>query len=219
MIRGKRGTAITIKVFGAFGTSGLQRFWYSFVRLSTRGLTCLGELLSNPLDERTWGLVSRAGSLSIRTPFEEESRLMSWGILHRSSSIIEVLKTLQQGMLRQTYLLEWWIGIPFRIPAGGVEADIVGMGSLILILPGDLPFDFLAFFWGVGVMEALRFFVRVLDASALDMVARFSRTLPLEERAEIGMVGMRRSPTKLGTCEMKLSKVCIQQTRYKLIRK
>jgi hypothetical protein len=46
----------------------------------------------------------------------------------------------------QEYLLDRWIGIPFRGPDGGVEADVLGMGSLILIPLEDFPIAFLAFF-------------------------------------------------------------------------
>jgi hypothetical protein len=66
--------------------------------------------------------------------------------------------------------LEQKIGIPFREPDGGAEVGIFGTGSLIFVPPRDFFADFLAFFSGVGVVEAFRLPTRVLNASALDPV-------------------------------------------------
>jgi hypothetical protein len=49
---------------------------------------------------------------------------------------------------RQEYLPDRWIRIPFWGPNGGVKADGLGMGSLILVPLEDFLVAFLAFFWG-----------------------------------------------------------------------
>jgi hypothetical protein len=74
------------------------------------------------------------------------------------------------------------------------------VGSLILILPVDLPAAFLVFFWGVGVATILRFPAWVFDALALAPA----------DWVETRILGIGMSPSNPGIGEIKLSKAYIQ---------
>jgi hypothetical protein len=87
--------------------------------------------------------------------------------------------------------------MPFRVPDGGVEAGAFGVGSEILIPPGDFP-------------EVFLLSAQVLKTPVLDPVEESSRHSVLGLWAEIGTAGIRMSPSNPGIDEMKLSKSCIQ---------
>jgi hypothetical protein len=108
---------------------------------------------------------------------------------------------------RQVYLLDQWIGIPFRGPDRGVKEDALGIGLLILIPLEHFPVVFLAFFWGVGLAVAFCLLARVFDA--LVSVEGLSMALSPGGWAVMGIAGIGMSPSKLGIGEMKLSKSCI----------
>jgi hypothetical protein len=79
-------------------------------------------------------------------------------------------------------------------------------GSLILILPVNLPMTFSIFFGGGEAVVALRLVARVLEDLALGHVVESSADSPLGVREEIEMGEIGISPLKLGIGEMKLSK-------------
>jgi membrane protein implicated in regulation of membrane protease activity len=85
------------------------------------------------------------------------------------------------------------------------------VGSLILILPVDLPTVLLTFFGGAGAVVALCLLARVLEDPALEPTVESSANSPLGDRDEIGMAGIMISPSKPGIGKMKLSKVCTQR--------
>jgi hypothetical protein len=87
------------------------------------------------------------------------------------------------------------------------------VGSLILILLEDLPVVFLAYFGGVGLTVAFRLPARVFEALALGLMEGSLADSSLGGRAETRMAGIRTSPSKPGTGEVKLSKACIQTNK------
>jgi hypothetical protein len=111
---------------------------------------------------------------------------------------------------RQAYLLDQWIGIPFREPDGGVKAGTLGTCSLILILPEGFPVNFLAFFWGVRLEVAFRLPARVLEALAPAPADGWLGVLSPGGWVETGMARIGTWPSKPGIGEMKLSRAYIQ---------
>jgi hypothetical protein len=86
----------------------------------------------------------------------------------------------------------------------------LGEGSFILIPLADLTVAFLAFFWAVGLVAALRFPARVLDTPTLTSADGSLTDSQLGDRAETGTAGIRMSPSNPGMGEMKLSSAYIQ---------
>jgi hypothetical protein len=109
------------------------------------------------------------------------------------------------------YLFERWIRIFRWGPDGGMEVEVLGMGSLILILPTNLLRVFLAFFWGV-IRLAVAFCLPTWDFKELALTSTEGSligSLP-GGQTETWTTEIRMSPLKPGTREIKLSKACIQ---------
>jgi hypothetical protein len=89
------------------------------------GLSTIGDLLS--------------GGMS----FVGEAEGISSGTLQGSLQIKQ--QTVEKEYLRQVYHFNQRIGIPFRIPDGGVEAGASCLTPVILIPPKSFSVGFLAF--------------------------------------------------------------------------
>jgi hypothetical protein len=91
--------------------------------------------------------------------------------------------------------------------------------SMILIPSVDLPTAFFVFFWGDGLVVALRFPTQVFDAPTLATANGSLAVSPPGDRAETGIVGkeMYHSNPRMG--EIMLSKACIQTIKYKILRR
>jgi hypothetical protein len=89
----------------------------------------------------------------------------------------------------------------------------LGVSSLILIPPIDLPAAFLAFFWGVGLPIAFCYPARVFKALAMELAEGLLTDSSLEGQVESGMIEIGTSPSKPGMGEIMLSKGCIQTSK------
>jgi hypothetical protein len=96
--------------------------------------------------------------------------------------------------------------MPFRVPDGGVKAEVLGFGSEILIPPRGFMGAFLSIFWNLGSTGAFRLL-------AQDLVERSWEDSALGSRADIGMAGIRMSPSNPGMDKIKLSMSYIQEIK------
>jgi hypothetical protein len=169
---------------------GLWGIWRSSLRLRTCGLVHL------------WGLTVG------RSTFH---RGVQVDVLGHSTQRLTNQKIVKEEIYsRCVYIFERWIGIIHRGPDGGVKAEVLCAGSLILILPVDLHVVFLAFFWGAGLVVAFFLPTRVFKELALALVEGSLVGSSPGGRAKTGMARIRMSPSKPRMREIKLSKPSIQ---------
>jgi hypothetical protein len=122
----RKGQSTLGRALCTFRTWGLQRFWCGLLSLRTQGLVHLRVLTTGQDTLGKGDQVDILGHSALRFTIKQ-----IFG---------------NEKYSRQAYLLDQWIGIPFREPDGGVKAGTLGTCSLILILPEGFPVNFLAFF-------------------------------------------------------------------------